>query len=365
MVLGEIASRLPAEAHLPLVTVIVTAFNYERFVGQALSSVAAQSYTCFECVVVDDCSTDGTRREIERFLTGQKDPRFRLVCNEVNQGQLASQIVGVRAAHGAFIVFLDADDILFPDCLEVHVKVHLHCDPIPAMTCLDSATIGERGEVLSAHHREIRPHLAKWRRPLALGRSIDGVGECRVVPPSIANTIVLLDQYFWTTQSFMMFRTDFLGMILPDQTDRFRICSDYYLVRMAHAFNSTVLVKYCGGAYRIHGGNGFTSPVLVSADQESGDITKFAWQAGELRAVAAAVLAERFDRFAAVFGHFHVVRALIGLPRGIRPRVFRLLRRRLSFGQAAIHFATAWASHFVASRRASWRRLMRIVWAGS
>jgi len=365
--LGQLAREVPAEIHPPLVSVVVTAYNYERFVRRTLESVAGQNYENFECVIVDDCSTDGTVAEIEGFLADQRDARFRLLRSDVNRGQLGAQIVGFHACHGTFVSFVDADDVLFPDCLETHLAVHLNCEPIAAMTCLDSATIDETGTLLAAHHREIRPRLWPWFRPHMHERSIDARGErlaCLVVPPSIANTIVLREQYFWTTQSFMMFRYDFLKLVLPDATERFRICSDYYLVRMAHAFNTTILVLRPGGAYRVHGANHFSSHVLVSSDQESGDPVRFTWQAHELAALAAPVIADRFEDFASVFGEFHVARALVGLPRKVRPGVFRLIRRRIDFKQAALLLAMAWASRLTARVRQSWRTFTRIVWAG-
>ena len=367
-VLGRAASQLPAEAKLPLVSVIVTAYNYEQFVQRTLESVAAQSYGNFECIVVDDCSTDGTLGEIEEFLAERRDARFRLLHNQVNRGQLGAQIAGFRECSGTFVVFLDADDLLFRDCLETHVTAHLQCEPIPAMTCLDSATINRDGELLSAHHREIRPRLWEWFRPRASQAAIEISGEpveCRIIPPSVANGIVLRDQYFWTTQSFMMFRGDFLKLVLPANTDQFRVCSDYYLVCMAHAFNTTVLVHRCGGAYRVHGGNQFTHALLVSADQHSGDMRRFEWQPAELAALAAPLIGGQFERFASVFGEICAARALVGLPRKLRPAVLGLLRQRLRLRKAVFFLAVAYASRWVARLRGYWMTFLRIIWSGN
>jgi glycosyltransferase involved in cell wall biosynthesis len=366
-VLGRPFRQAPAEVHLPLVSVIVTAYNYERFVRRTLESIAAQNYENFECVIVDDGSTDGTLGEVEGFLADRRDARFRLLRNDSNRGQLGAQIAGFQACHGAFTVFVDADDLLFPDCLETQVAAHLHCEPIAAMTCLDSATIDEDGALLSAHHREIRLRLWQFFRPRASQKTVEILGEsleCRIIPPSVANMIVLRDQYFWTTQSFMMFRSDFLKLVLPEKTDRFRICSDYYLVRMAHAFNSTILVHRCCGAYRVHGANHYAQPLLISADQESGNPARFAWQADEAAALALQVITGRLERFAAAFGEFRTVRALIGLPRKVRPPVFRLLRRRVKFREALIVFAVAWVSRRVGRLRVSWGTFVRVIWSG-
>ncbi|MGA2037906.1 MAG: glycosyltransferase family A protein [Bryobacteraceae bacterium] len=365
-VVGSLAGRLPAEVHLPLLSIIVTAYNSERFVRHTLGSIADQSYSAFECVVVEDCSTDGTLAEIEGFLAERRDSRFTLLRNVRNLGQLSAQIAGFHACHGTFVAFVDSDDVLFPDCLETQLAVHLNCEPIAAMICLDSAMIDETGTLLSAHHREIRPGLWRAFRPVLEERSVDVRGErlsCLVVPPSIANTIELR-LWCWTTQSFMMFRYDFLRMALPDATERFRVCSDYYIVGMAHAFNTTVIVRRTGGAYRLHGTNHFANAVLTSADQESADPLRFAWQPSELAALAATVIAGRIEDFARVYGDLHVARALIGLPRKVRPGVFRLLWKRMSFRVAVLTLAVVWASRWTARVRKTWRNIDRIIWSG-
>lgn len=367
-VLGRLARWLPVGAHLPLVSVILTAYNYERFVPRALESVAAQSYSNFECLVVDDCSTDNTLGEVESFLTEHRDPRFRLLRNQKNLGQLGAQISGFREAHGSFTVFLDADDLLSSDCLATHLAVHLCCEPVAAMTCLDSSMIRGDGELLAMHHREIRPRKWDSFRPRTYQRTAEILGEvveCRVIPPSEANAIGNSDQYYWTTQSFMMFRSDFLRLVMPESSESFRTNADYYLVNMAHAFNTTIMVPRCGGAYRLHSANHYTHGALLSSDQESGDEVRFTWQARESAELAAPLIVARFDRFVSEFGDFRIARALLGFRGRLRPPVFRLLKRRLSFRRAFVFFALAWASCWTAAIRREWRRLSKIMVFGA
>src|SRR5580698_6300778 len=75
---------------LPRVNVVVTCFNYGQFVGEALDSVAAQTYADFDCVIVDDASTDNSPETIERWIASRGDDRFRLIRNERNLGQMGS-----------------------------------------------------------------------------------------------------------------------------------------------------------------------------------------------------------------------------------------------------------------------------------
>jgi len=88
------------------VSILVTCYNLESYIGSALESVFCQDYTGnFEVIVVDDCSTDGSIEVINRF------PNVKLISNEVNQGVLLSTIKGLKAATGELVFFLDGDDV--------------------------------------------------------------------------------------------------------------------------------------------------------------------------------------------------------------------------------------------------------------
>src|SRR5438874_866802 len=88
---------------LPRVNVVVACFNYGRFVGEALDSVAAQSYGNFDCVIVDDASTDDSFEIIKRWISNKQDERFRLIKNERNLGQMGSFATGLAASEGEFV----------------------------------------------------------------------------------------------------------------------------------------------------------------------------------------------------------------------------------------------------------------------
>jgi glycosyltransferase involved in cell wall biosynthesis len=108
----------------PAVTVVVTSFNYGRYVGAALESVRAQTMADFECVVVDDGSTDDSVAVIQSFL---QDPRFRLMKQQ-NRGVSNARNVGIGLAGAPFIAFLDADDLWRPEKLQRQLD-SFHTDP--------------------------------------------------------------------------------------------------------------------------------------------------------------------------------------------------------------------------------------------
>ena len=102
------------------VSVVVLASNAEATLPAALSSIARQTMREFECIVVDDCSTDGTAAIAKRFR--RTDTRFRLVSHRAEAGVPASCNSGVRTARGEYVAFLDAEDLLTPRSLEMRLQ---------------------------------------------------------------------------------------------------------------------------------------------------------------------------------------------------------------------------------------------------
>jgi glycosyltransferase EpsJ len=103
---------------VPTVSIIVANYNKEKYLADALESVRRQTFTNWECIVVDDGSTDDSRKIIKRFVA--KDPRFRAVFQE-NSGACAARNSGLRIAKGEFVMFLDADDAVCIRALELLV----------------------------------------------------------------------------------------------------------------------------------------------------------------------------------------------------------------------------------------------------
>lgn len=100
----------------PLVSIILIAYNAERFISRALASAASQTYENIETLVVDDGSTDRTADLVRSFA----DPRIRYFYQN-NQGQGAARNHGIRESRGTYITFLDADDFYLPEKIERQV----------------------------------------------------------------------------------------------------------------------------------------------------------------------------------------------------------------------------------------------------
>lgn len=100
----------------PLVSVVIPAFNAERFLGEAIESVLAQTYEPLETIVVDDGSTDGTVAVAN--ASGEVT-----VIKQANAGPSAARNRGFAASRGDFIAFQDSDDLMTPDKLEVQAGI--------------------------------------------------------------------------------------------------------------------------------------------------------------------------------------------------------------------------------------------------
>ena len=98
-----------------LITVVVPCFNDSRYVVACLESVKNQTFENWECIVVDDASTDDSLRRTWEFT--QSDDRFRVVRHTRNSGLSAARNTGLRLATGEYITFLDSDDFLTEDSL--------------------------------------------------------------------------------------------------------------------------------------------------------------------------------------------------------------------------------------------------------
>lgn len=100
----------------PVISVIVPVYNVEPYIGRCLDSIAAQTYTDIEVILVDDASTDKSAEICQAY--GSADQRVRVIRLPENRGPSAARNEGVRRAKGEFVSFVDADDYIEPEYLE-------------------------------------------------------------------------------------------------------------------------------------------------------------------------------------------------------------------------------------------------------
>lgn len=124
---------------MPEISVIIPAFNSADYIGEAIRSVLAQTYTNFELIVVDDGSTDATPEIVREF--GHEVTYVR----QENGGAASARNHGIRIAKGEFIAFLDADDTWEPDKLEKQINLFKD-DPGLGMVFTENKLFDEEGE---------------------------------------------------------------------------------------------------------------------------------------------------------------------------------------------------------------------------
>ncbi|MBC5991612.1 glycosyltransferase family 2 protein [Pontibacter cellulosilyticus] len=104
----------------PLISVLMTSYNREEYIGEAIESVLASTYENFELIVVDDKSNDGTVQTAKTYAA--IDNRVKVFENEVNLGDYPNRNKAATFATGKYIKYLDSDDIIYPHGLEVMVS---------------------------------------------------------------------------------------------------------------------------------------------------------------------------------------------------------------------------------------------------
>lgn len=221
------------------VSIVITNYNYARFLADAIDSALNQSYQNVEVIVVDDGSTDASREVIAGY-------RQRIVSVfKENGGQASAFNAGFHLSQGDVVVFLDADDVLQHDIVERVVAVFRH-DP-------EIARVQYRMEVINA-----------CGHPTGM-----------IVPSSylpLPNTdfrqdlMGLINYASWSPTSGNAFAAWTLRHILPMPEPAFRICADYYLSRVNALLGPVRSLDEVGAYYRYHGENRFFRP-LIDLDQ--------------------------------------------------------------------------------------------------
>lgn len=138
----------------PAVSVVMSVFNEEAHVAEAIESILKQTFADFEFIIIDDASTDGSPALIETYA--QKDSRIKVFTQPENQGLAVSLNKGLRQATGTYLARMDADDISYPERFQ---KQFDYLERHPELGALGTfmKEIDEKGEVVP------RPvPLTKW-----------------------------------------------------------------------------------------------------------------------------------------------------------------------------------------------------------
>ena len=219
------------------VSVIITSYNYDEFIREAIDSVLLQSYSNKELIVVDDCSKDSSKNIIMSY--GNK---LISVLKDANQGQGAAFNSGLENSTGDLVLFLDADDYLLPGSLQEIVNNYCKgvCLYQYRMTLVD-----QNGAAYG-----VFPIMSQaWNSTQA------------------RKNVLRYGRYQTTVTSGMVYRRDFLEKVMPMDLESFRYGADGYLAILAPLYGTVKGFDYLLSVYRQHGGNhsGFSTEVLKQA----------------------------------------------------------------------------------------------------
>jgi glycosyltransferase involved in cell wall biosynthesis len=239
----------------PFVSVIMPAYGHERFVGQAIESVLAQTLTDWELIVIDDCSLDGTWDEIRRF----RDQRIIASRHPVNRGAHATLNEGLAQARGSYVAILNSDDMYHAERLERTVG-HLASGEVDL--------VGSAVRLIDAVDVIIEDQEHDWIRwyngLLALLRSNNEIGDA-----------VWAGNLFVTTSNFVFRRA--LASRVGGFSD-LRYAHDYAFLLAVIARSSasvTFLSEESLLYYRWHGGNTIREDAGAAGREEFGVICRY------------------------------------------------------------------------------------------
>lgn len=215
----------------PLVSVIITNYNYEGFLWEAVNGALAQTYPRVEVVVVDDGSVDDSRNVIASFGD--------LVVSVLkeNGGQASATNAGFLACKGEVVFFLDADDVLLPDTVERVVAAFRSKPGI--------AKVHYRQRIIDASGRPTGELEPPANSPMRAG--------------DMRPNLVEYDGYRWPSTSGNAYTAEVLHRIMPIPEILYRGSPDVYLCNLSAVFGEVAALEEPGTLYRMHGANNYLS----------------------------------------------------------------------------------------------------------
>jgi len=209
----------------PLISVIILNYNYSRFLPDCIGNALAQDWPNKEVIVVDDCSTDHSRE-----IIGKYGGQVISVLQPQNRGHGAGMNAGFARSKGSIVIFLDADDYLYPKAMRRIVE-----SQVPG-----AAQYQYRLDLLDTDGRVVDTYPPKefvWE---------DG---------DVTNALLTRGRYSTTVTSGLAFSRPALDCIMPMDEQAFRQGGDGYLVTVAPFYGPVVTIDEVLGAYRQHGAN--------------------------------------------------------------------------------------------------------------
>ncbi|RWL49303.1 MAG: glycosyltransferase [Mesorhizobium sp.] len=294
--IGELAG---GALSAPLVSFVVINWNYGRYVGATIDSIRRQDYPHFECIVINNGSTDDSAEVIARHIEG--DPRFRMETLAQNHGQLGAALWSLDKVNGGFVTFVDADDVLFDNYASMHIQVHMALRRSVGFTSANVAEMDSTGKTLTASYLHHRLDKTDAQRGL---RGEQTVLRLPTVSPSQyrfldANTATIPrwhTGWLWAPGSANMFRASVLRLLRLDDGSKPRMtAADGYFNTICHAVAGSALIDMPLSGYRLHSSNYFAAGESIEGMR--GGTRSYAAKSQQFTYESVRFLVEQSDRF--------------------------------------------------------------------
>lgn len=255
------AARLDRAAwHRPLVSVIITHFNYSLHVRDALLSLLDQTHDNWECVIVDDVSAPEHRERLREIVSALGCSKVTIVWQGENGGQLLAFFAGLDATRGEFVCPLDPDDRYAETFLAEALAAHLNQTVVCPMVCTDQYTL-VNGEVTTAVQ-------ARHRLKQLIGRARNAPICIDSQEPHLLFLPAKLQGWHWTSTSSFMFRRAALQYLRPHKPPSSKIYADGYLARGLHLIGGSLFLMKPLVYRTLHESNSLISKNIFSSLQQ-------------------------------------------------------------------------------------------------
>jgi hypothetical protein len=225
---------MPCQANKDCIaSIIISSYNYDRYLSTAINSALTQTYKNKEVIVVDDGSTDGSRDIISGYGS-----RIVAVLKD-NGGQASAFNAGVNKSSGEVIFFLDSDDVMLMTAVEQAVSLFVAPDVIKVHWPLE--VIDESG----TFQKRIVPSV-----PVDEGNLMEAVAERGPAG------------YTWPPTSGSAWARHFIDSVHPIPENDYKICPDLYLSALAPLYGRVRRIVEPQGLWRVHGDNASTHQPL-------------------------------------------------------------------------------------------------------
>lgn len=284
----------------PTVDVIIVNWNYGAFIGDAIDSLRRQTHGLFRGIVVDNGSTDDSLEAARRHIDG--DPRFTIVALDRNYGHFGGALQGLKQCNDEFVVFLDADDILFPNFLAAHLQVHLAAHWSLALSSNQAVEIAANGALLNGEMSYFGSDSDDQPRGLKSPRIIPRLAAISDAEYEhlAAQTRYVSDKvtgWLWTPGSSNMYRRSMIDLFTPAfDREPIMTSTDATFNHALHAVTGSALIMQPLSARRLHGRNDYAAlPVLTHLRSGSAEADRVA---SERRIYVLSTVVSSIDRLA-------------------------------------------------------------------